>query len=443
VRNLEQMVGRLIGEDVRLELQLAAQPGRVLADPGQLEQVVTNLAVNARDAMPMGGRLTIETANVEFDETYTQSHRGFVPGRYVQLAVTDTGFGMDKATVARLFEPFFTTKPRGKGTGLGLATVYGIVKQSGGHVWVYSEPGQGTTFKIYLPRSDAAPGPRGIGHRREVPRGKGELILLVEDEAPLRVLCATVLTHLGYRVVAAVDGPDALQQVQELGLEPALVLTDVIMPGMSGAELSQRLRQARPDLKVLFMSGYPDDAVARHGVLDPGVPFIQKPFLELTLAVKVRETLGQDAEIAGVAPAMSDRKAAAAPCVRRVLMIDDDEQYRELVGHLCARRGHVFAGVDSAGAALAALAGQTFDVLLVDLNIPGTSGERVLREIRAAGHAAPAIILTGDVASADMDVLRPLGAALALEKSSDGGPLLQGIELALQQPPSVDGLASE
>ncbi|MHB8836016.1 MAG: hybrid sensor histidine kinase/response regulator [Candidatus Methylomirabilia bacterium] len=437
LRNLDTMLRRVIGEDVRLELKLAAQLGRVTADPGQLEQVVTNLVVNARDAMPGGGRLTLETADVELDELSAPGREGVVPGRYVRLAITDTGCGLDKAALSRLFEPFYTTKERGKGTGLGLATAYGIVKQFGGYIWASSEPGVGTTFRIYLPWTDAQPRAKAPEAAGAALRGVGELILLVEDEAPLREMCATILSNLGYRVSAAANGPEALRLVQEQGIAPDLFLTDVIMPGMSGAQLAQRLGKDRPGLKVLYMSGYPDEAIAPHGILEPGTHFIQKPFTEGSLAAKVREVLEKQglAEKAGagartVPAEQSAARRAAGATGRRVLMIDDDGQFRELVQHFCTKRGHVFTGVDSAAAALAALAGSAFDVLLVDLNIPGTSGERVLREIRAAGHAAPAIVLTGDPASADLDALRPLGAGRVLEKSSNAGPLLRAIEAA-------------
>ncbi|MHB8836602.1 MAG: PAS domain S-box protein [Candidatus Methylomirabilia bacterium] len=416
LRNLESMLGRLIGEHIVLRFDLAGDLGRVTVDPGQIEQVVLNLAINARDAMPRGGNLVIETANVELDETYAKDHAETVPGDYVMLALTDTGCGMDKVHLARLFEPFFTTKEMGKGTGLGLATSYGIVKQSGGYIWAYSEPGRGTTFKIYLPRTDAQPAAPAADAGEEAPRGRGERILLVEDEASLREMWAIVLSRLGYRVSTAGSGPGALALIMETGPRPDLVITDVIMPCMSGAEMVQRFRKNWPDLKALFMSGYPDEAITSHGVLGPGISFLQKPFSERALARKVREVLGVN--------------TAVAPPGRRVLMIDDDGQYRELVRLFCTKRGHAFAGVDSAAAALAALAGNAFDVLLVDMNIPGTGGEQVLREIRAAGHAAPAIVLTGDVSSADMEVLRPLGVLQALEKSSSSAPLLQAIEAA-------------
>jgi PAS domain S-box-containing protein len=422
LRNLEKMLGRLIGEDITLSFNLAGDLGRITADPGQIEQVVTNLVINARDAMPQGGDLTIETANVELDETYAREHAEIVPGDYVLLALTDSGCGMDKVSLARLFEPFFTTKEMGKGTGLGLATSYGIVKQSGGYIWAYSEPGRGTTFKIYLPRTDAELTLKEAEAAGETPRGQGESILLVEDESSLRDMCEIVLSRLGYRVSTAGSGPGAMALVAGTGKRPDLVITDVIMPCMSGAELAQRLRKDHPGLKVLYMSGYPDEAITHHGVLEPGISFLQKPFSERSLAVKVREVLGA-------------RTAAAQPG-RSVLMIDDDEQYRDLVRHFCSRPGHDFAGVGSAAAALAALAGRPFDLLLVDLNIPGTSGERVLREIRAAGHTAPAIVLTGDVTSADMDALRPLGVVRALEKTSNSEPLLLAIGEATRPGPS-------
>ncbi len=420
LRNLDTMLGRIIGENIELDVRLAADPGRVVADPGQLEQVVTNLVVNARDAMPGGGRLTVETAGVDLDEGFARDHAGVVPGPYVLLAISDNGSGMDEATMARLFEPFFTTKPKGKGTGLGLATASGIVKQSGGHISVSSVPGAGTTFRIYLPRTAALPEATVAETAGGAPRGRGERILLVDDEAPLREMCAAMLSGLGYRVSAAGSGQEALQLVMEQGLEPDLVVTDVVMPGMSGAELAQRLREHRAELNVLYMSGYPDDAIAPHGVLDPGTQFIPKPFTERALAVKVQE-------------ALAVRETAARPG-RRVLMIDDDEQFRELMEIFCAKGGHVFAGVDSAAAALAALAAQPFDVLLVDVNIPGTSGELVLREIRAAGCVAPAIMLTADAEAVDLELLRPLGVVASLQKSSSAEPLLRAIESAGARP---------
>lgn len=286
VTGIEKMLRRLIGEDIDLVTVPTGDLGRVKADPGQIEQVIMNLAVNARDAMPQGGKLTIETANVDLDEDYAGRHASVTAGPHVMLAITDTGCGMDERTKSRLFEPFFTTKAKGRGTGLGLATVYGIVKQSGGNIWVYSEPGQGTTFKIYLPRVDEEP---AAGDAREAGTacGRGELILVVEDEPVLRDLFARMIGGLGYRVVTAANGGEALMAVEEEGLRPDLLITDVVMPGMSGKVLAGRLAKTQPGLRVLYTSGYTDNAIVHHGVLDPGTPFIQKPFSVGDLAAKI------------------------------------------------------------------------------------------------------------------------------------------------------------
>jgi len=292
IRNLEKMLRRLIREDIELTTHLVENLGAVEADPGQIEQVIINLAVNARDAMPEGGKLAIETAEVELDEEYARNHEGVRPGEYVMLAVADTGLGMDEATRSRIFEPFFTTKERGKGTGLGLATVYGIVKQSGGNIWCYSEPGQGTTFKVYLPRVRAEFEDRAeVQVEAAAASGAGH-ILVVEDEASLRLLLERMLGSLNYQVTVAADGLEALELVETRGLRPDLVITDVVMPKMSGRELAERLRQTRPELKVLYMSGYTDNAIVHHGVLDLGTPFLQKPFTLHSLAAKIREVLG-------------------------------------------------------------------------------------------------------------------------------------------------------
>ncbi|MBD3226031.1 MAG: PAS domain S-box protein [Caldithrix sp.] len=291
LRNLEKMLRRLIGEDIQLDLALAPDLAPVMADPGQIEQVVMNLSVNARDAMPQGGKLSIETANVELDQNYVERHPNVKPGNYVLLAVSDTGCGIDKAIISQIFDPFFTTKEKGKGTGLGLSTVYGIIKQSGGDIWVYSEPEQGTTFKIYLPQTEKTQEAKKEDHPKKEHLGEGKHILVVEDEETVRPLLENMLKTLGYKVSLAANGGEALLLVEEKKIKPDLIISDVIMPEMSGSVLAERLRRTYPDLKVLFMSGYTDDAIVRHGVLDSDTPFIQKPFTIKSLAEKINEVL--------------------------------------------------------------------------------------------------------------------------------------------------------
>jgi PAS domain S-box-containing protein len=291
VANMDRMLQRLIGEDIQLLTVLDPELWSVKVDPGQIEQVIMNLAVNARDAMPGGGKLTIETANVVLDEEYAVRHVAVKPGPCVMLAVTDNGCGMDKETQSHLFEPFFTTKNKGEGTGLGLSTVYGIVKQSGGNIWAYSELGHGTTFKVYLPRVE-----EGVKAYRPkvaptVPPGGPETILLVEDEEAVRTIVSKILQNKGYTVLEAHHGHEALQICKDYEGPIHLMVTDVVMPHMSGRELAERLTFLRPELRVLFMSGYPDNAIVHHGVLGAGTAFLQKPFALSALECKVRELL--------------------------------------------------------------------------------------------------------------------------------------------------------
>jgi signal transduction histidine kinase/CheY-like chemotaxis protein len=290
VADIERMLRRLIGEDIDLEFRPGEKLGPVLADRGQIEQVIVNLAVNARDAMPGGGKLTIETANVEIDDTFVRTHVGAAPGDYIVLCVSDTGVGMDADTKSRIFEPFYSTKARDKGSGLGLATVYGIVKQADGHVWVYSEPGKGATFKIYLPRTDAPvaepPPPPKAPHKQG-----SEAVLLVEDDEAVRALASRVLRNHGYVVTEASTAEAAETLLREADRVVDLVLSDIVLTGMSGPQLADKLRKSGIDRRFLFMSGYADDAVIRHGILESEIAFIQKPFTPAALARKVRETL--------------------------------------------------------------------------------------------------------------------------------------------------------
>ena len=293
LRDLEKMLRRVIGEDIELAIQLAEDLGRVRADVGQIEQVIMNLAVNGRDAMPNGGKLTIETANVELDEFYGRRHVDVKPGHYVMFSVSDTGVGMAPEVRERIFEPFFTTKEKGKGTGLGLSTSYGIVKQSEGNIWVYSEQGKGTTFKIYLPRvNEPLEAIRKEVLKEDLPRGN-ETILIVEDEEEVRKLAGKILERQGYRILETSNGNDAILACERYRSPIHLMLADVIMPGMGGSELAKLLEPLYPDIKILYMSGY-TDAIVHHGVLQRGVNYIQKPFTMERLVRKVREVLNKD-----------------------------------------------------------------------------------------------------------------------------------------------------
>jgi CheY-like chemotaxis protein len=289
VASSQKLLTRLLGEDVQLVTTLAGGT-TVKIDPGQLEQIIMNLAVNARDAMPTGGKITIETAIVELTDAYAKAHWPAVPGRFAMLTVSDTGSGMDAETQSRIFEPFFTTKELGSGTGLGLATVYGIVKQSGGFIWVYSEPGDGATFKIYLPLVAESPSKEDRAALPQIPRGT-ETVLLLEDSPEVRVAVRESLKRYGYNVIEAASGHVAIDIATKHRGPIDLLLTDVVMPEMSGRAAAEKLATIRSEMKVLFMSGYTADAVVRHGVLSQGVAYLQKPFSPDALARRVREVL--------------------------------------------------------------------------------------------------------------------------------------------------------
>jgi PAS domain S-box-containing protein len=292
VMNLKRMLERLVGEDVSLLIDLDSEACPIKADPGQIEQVIINLAVNARDAMPQGGRLLLHTRNTALDETFAREHAGVQPGEYVLLAVSDTGSGMDEGVKAHIFEPFFTAKEKGNGTGLGLSTVHGIVKQNGGHLWVSSEMGKGTSFKIYFPQQEGAAELSGLDVVPATPKGGTETILMVEDDPQLLSVTAMMLTDLGYTVIEKQSPREALAFIaSSQGKAVGLLLTDVVMPEMSGRVLADRIEQIRPGIKVLFVSGYADDAVLDHGVMTSGILFLRKPYSLADLDRKVRDVL--------------------------------------------------------------------------------------------------------------------------------------------------------
>jgi PAS domain S-box-containing protein len=364
ITETRDMLQRMVGEDVELVAKLDPALGQVMADHGQFHQVLMNLVVNARDAMPGGGRLLIETANVELDQPYAATHPETTPGAHVMLAVTDTGVGMDEATRHQIFEPFFTTKGEGKGTGLGLSTVYGIVRQCGGSIWVYSELGHGATFKIYLPRLKSPAGIQEHSVKAHLSLRGSETVLVVEDQDDVRSLTVEVLRSHGYRILEAPTGGDALLLVERNPGPIHLMLTDVVMPRMTGRELAERLRPQRPQMQVLYMSGYTENAITQHGALDPGVNYLSKPFTPNELAMKVREVLGPP------------RPAGS------ILVVGEETGIRHLFQQVLAGAGYQVTLASGWAEALELARERAFDVLLADLGGPDGRGVETVRQFR-------------------------------------------------------------
>ena len=411
VGDVEKMLRRLIGEDIELVIHAEETLSNVRADAGQLQQILMNLAVNARDAMPDGGRLVIETSNVELDEQYEQTHSGARRGPHVLLTVSDTGSGMTPEVREHIFEPFFTTKPKGTGTGLGLATVYGMVKQVDGSILVYSEPGHGTVFKIYLPRADAEVRPERPQIRRNL-RGN-ETVLVVEDQDEVRRMTATALERYGYRVLAAASGQEA-EQLAAAHAEPIhLLLTDVIMPGITGRELAERITAERSGMAVLYMSGYTDQTMARSGVLDPGVQLLAKPFTPSQLAEKVRAALGAETATA------------------TVLLVSPDGGRRAKLRDLLIEAGYAVAESGGGQEAASAVEAGEFDVLIAELS--ADDEDSTLEAVCGRLDGCPTIVLSADEGGEFLTLAAETRAAAILSVPVEPEELLQAVQQALKQ----------
>jgi hypothetical protein len=414
VREMRAMLERLVGEDVEVRVELSAQAGTVRADPRQVEQVIMNLVVNARDAMPHGGKLLIETAGVELDASDAPSHAEAPAGRYVLLAVSDTGVGMDEPTRRQIFEPFFTTKGAGKGTGLGLSMVEGIVVQSGGRIEVHSEPGHGTTFKIHLPRVEEEAAAEA-GMPEAVPAlGGEETVLVVEDQAEVRAYAVTVLEAYGYRVIQAESAGQALLMFEGQPERIHLVLTDVVMPGVSGRELAGRLEKLHPGIKVLFMSGYTGNVIARHGVLKEDAEFIQKPFSPQQLATRVREVLGPPKHSA------------------RIVVADDEAGVRGFLRAALEQGGYeVIEAADGKQALRQARSGGV-DLVITDIVMPEQEGIETIQALRKEMPGIGIIAISGKSEGPYLKMAGVLGADAMLAKPVSGDLLLARVAEVLK-----------
>ncbi len=415
VSNLHSMLFRLIGEHIKIII-LQNDDCIVKADFGQMEQVVINLVVNARDAMPMGGKLTIETSKIMDSSLLADFPKDVKQGQYVLLTFTDTGSGMDEEILSRVFEPFFTTKKTGKGLGLGLSTVYGIVKQSGGHIIMKSKRDLGTTVKIILPVTYEKPEEKTESAIGKDLSGNEEHILIVEDDESLCLYIKKMIEKLRYRVTFSISSTEALAMIEN-GLKPDLVITDVIMPEMNGKELADRITKIIPNQKVLFMSGFTDDIIEQHGILNEDIPFIQKPFTSGDIAINIRKLLS-DTTI------LSPQKA-------EILMLDDEEDARMLVQHACNKKGFSFNGVGNLNDAKNVLTEKSIDVMIIDLHLIGMNGIEALEEIRKTWSTIPAILYSGEFPASDMEYIKSLGVVDSIVKSFGNKQLLHCIDKIL------------
>lgn len=416
------MLRRLVGEDIEVETRLDTPLGRVVADPGQMHQVLMNLVVNARDAMPRGGRLTIATSNSDVEESDPRRRPGAAPGHYVSLSVADTGIGIAAEAREHIFDPFFTTRGKGAGTGLGLATVYGIVQQTGGSISFHSESGRGTTFLIHLPRTEAA-----VSDRRETAPSSAHLrgtetVLVVEDQEPVRKLAVQMLSRCGYRILEAAQGDEALLLAACHAGPIHLLLTDVVMPRMTGRELAEHLTATRPAMKVLYMSGYAEDVIASRGLLDPGLLYIAKPFSSEVLALKVREALGSTPE----------------PAPARVLVVDDESGVRTLFQKVLADAGYAVLLAEDGHQALKMVRAQRFDLVLTDLAMPEREGIKIIRSMRQAQPDLKIVVMARAFDGGFLKIARRLKANSTLAKPVTPEQLISTVRGVLA-PDAVNG----
>jgi CheY-like chemotaxis protein len=396
VMGMEDMLRRSLGEEIEVELVISGGLWNTAIDVAQVENAVLNLAINARDAMNGAGRLTIEANNAVLDDLYCRNHADVAPGQYVMIGVTDTGSGMAPEVLRQAFEPFFSTKEEGKGTGLGLSMVYGFVKQSGGHVKIYSEPGQGTTVKIYLPRSLAAEDAKAPASEPQPAVGGTETILVAEDDEAVRTTVVEMLTDLGYRVLKAADAASALAVV-ESGVPIDVLFTDVVMPGtLRSPELARMARERLPNLAVLFTSGYTENAIVHGGRLDPGVELLGKPYTRESLARRIRQVLanqrGRALGAASVQPPRADAGDARAGL--RIVLVEDEEEIRDSTEALLIHLGHEVRSAGTAEDALALISNDS-DVLITDVQLPGMSGDMLAAEARVLAPGIRIVFATG------------------------------------------------
>ena len=417
VRNLDELLRRALGEGIEIETVIGAGLWNTLVDPAQVENALLNLAINARDAMNGHGKLTIEAGNAALSDDYARAHDEVSPGQYVMLAVTDTGTGMTPEVKERAFEPFFTTKPEGQGTGLGLSMVYGFARQSNGHIKIYSELGQGTTIRLYLPRA-VQPEDIAIDVDNGPVVGGTETVLVVEDDDEVRNTVVDLLTELGYHVLKARDAQSGLAII-ESGMPIDVLFTDVVMPGpLRSPELARQARERLPEIAVLFTSGYTDNAIIHSGRIDPGVELLSKPYTREALARRLRHVLANRPERkppAETAPAMVD-EISDRPRSQRILLVEEDALIRMATADMLTDLGHEVVEAGDGTQALAVLEAEAVDLLITDIGLPGISGTELAKAARAGNASLPVIFATGVTPSADDEIFTAISGAVFLQK---------------------------